>query len=457
MNMLRTKILVLAVLPLLAALALIGALLSSELRSLEVEQGRQQRELFLAAKREELRNYLHLGLTSIDHLYGAGRDDEAARHEARAILRAMNFGDDGYFFVYDLAGRNLVHPRLPELEGQDLLDMKDAQGVPVIRELLARAREGGGFQRYEWPKPSSGQPAPKLGYAVQLERWGWMVGTGLYLDDVEAAADGLRRQLLASGRETLLALAAVGIVATLAVFAGGLALNISEQRRADRRIRQLADRVVLSQEEERARVSRELHDHVCQLLVSVKYRFELVAHQVASGAPDARTSLQQAVGDLAGAIGVVRRISHDLRPALLDDLGLDAALKLLVDDLAARSGLAIDLVLEPLPLPQPQAVALYRIAQEALANVERHAQASQVRIVLRGDAQGTLLAIADDGCGFDPEASEGRRGGGIGLSNMRQRTENLGGSLALRSAPGATVLEVRVPPARAVRLQEALA
>lgn len=449
MSTLRHKILVLAVLPLLAALALIGALLTSELRRLEVEQVRQQREIFLASKREELRNYLHLGLTSIDHLYGSGRDDEAARREAMAILRAMNFGDDGYFFVYDLEGRNLVHPRLPGLEGQDLLDLKDAQGVPVIRELLARAREGGGFQRYEWPKPSSGQPAPKLGYAVQLERWGWMVGTGLYLDDVEAASDGLRRHLLDTGRQTLLALAAVGIAATLAVFAGGMALNISEQRRADRRIRHLADRVVLSQEQERARVSRELHDHVCQLLVSVKYRFELAAHEVAAGASGARASLQQAVGELAGAIGVVRRISHDLRPALLDDLGLDAALERLGDDLAARSGLEVERRLEPVELPQAQAVALFRIAQEALANVEKHAAAQRVRLALAQGPQGTRLSIDDDGRGFDPEATEGGRGGGIGLSNMRQRAESVGGTLALRSGPGATTLTVQLPPAGA--------
>lgn len=453
MSTLRTKILVLAVLPLLVALTLIGALLSTEMRRLQVEQVHQQREIFLAAKREELRNYLHLGLSSIEHLYGAGRDDEAARREAMAILRAMNFGDDGYYFVYDLAGRNLVHPRLPGLEGRDLLDLKDAQGVPVIRELLARAREGGGFQRYEWPKPSSGQPAPKLGYAVQLERWGWMVGTGLYLDDVEAAAEGLRRHLLATGRETLLALAAVGIAATLAVFAGGLALNISEQRRADRRIRQLADRVVLSQEEERARVSRELHDHVCQLLVSVKYRFEIAAHQVAAGAPEARASLQQAVGDLAGAIGVVRRISHDLRPALLDDLGLDAALGRLGEELAARCGLVLEADLAPVVLPQAQAVALYRIAQEALANVERHAQARHLRLRLAQDAQGTRLRIEDDGRGFDTEAG----GGGIGLSNMRQRAESLGGLLLLRSAPGTTALEVRLPAAAVPALREAVA
>jgi two-component system, NarL family, sensor kinase len=447
MSPLRAKILFLAVLPLLAALAMIGALLVYELDQLEHEQGLAQEQAFLAAKRDGLRSVVQLALTSIAHLYGAGRDDAEAKREAQAILRAMSFGPDGYFFVYDLDGRNLVHPRLPELEGRPLMDLRDENGVYVIRELIARAREGGGFQRYDWPKPSTGQSAPKLGYAVMLERWGWMLGTGLYLDDVEAATAGWRRSLVAAGRETLVVLAVVAALAILSVFAGGLALNISEQRRADRRIRQLADRVVLSQEEERARVSRELHDHVCQLLVSVKYRFELATRQVDTGAPDAGPQLREAVGHLAEAIGTVRRISHELRPPLLDDLGLEAALTLLADDFGRRTGLSMRLDLQSSGAPRPaSAVALYRIAQEALANVERHAHARVVQIGLRIDERGLQLDITDDGQGFDPARGEAGDGGsGIGLSNMRQRAESQGGTLTIQSSVAGTRVQVRLP------------
>ena len=150
-----------------------------------------------------------LAMAAIARQYASAPDDAAARQDALAILRRMDFGADGYFFVYDQAGRNLMHPRLPELEGRLLLDLQDSDGVYVIRELLARAQEGGGFQRYVWPKPSTGQPAPKLGYAVMLDRWGWMLGTGLYLDDVEAAMAGWRRGVVAAGRETLVVLAMV--------------------------------------------------------------------------------------------------------------------------------------------------------------------------------------------------------------------------------------------------------
>ena len=446
MARLRTQIIVLAVLPLLAALAAVGALLVYEMDALEREQSRAQEQAFLAAKREGLRNVVQLAMAAIARQYASAPDDETARQDALAILRRMDFGADGYFFVYDQAGRNLMHPRLPELEGRLLLDLQDSDGVYVIRELLARAQEGGGYQRYVWPKPSSGQPTPKLGYAVMLDRWGWMLGTGLYLDDVEAAMAGWRRGVVAVGRETLVVLAMVAAVAIVSVFAGGLALNIAEQRRADRRIRHLADRVVLSQEEERARVSRELHDHVCQLLVSVKYRFELAARQVDAGDPDAGGRLREAVDSLAGAIGTVRRISHELRPALLDDLGLDAALTLLAEDLAQRGGPQVTLDLRaPASPPQAQAVALYRIAQEALANAERHARASTLRLLLDGDDQETRLEIADDGKGVRLDGSDA--GGGIGLSNMRQRAESLGGRLQVQSTASGTTVRVALPRA----------
>ena len=346
---LKAKILLLAVAPLLLAIAVIGGLLVVEMQRLEKQQAQLLEEVLLATKRGELRNFVALALTSIDPLYGTGRDDEAAKEQAKAILASMNFGDDGYFFVYADDGLSLVHPRQPELVGQNLWNMRDANGVFVIRELIARAREGGGFQPYLWPKPSTGQVERKLGYSVALPRWGWTLGTGIYLDDVDVAAAQLRGGLLRSVRQTLTGLAAVAVIAALAVFAGGLALNISEQRQADRKLKALAHRVVSSQEEERARVSRELHDHICQLLVSIKYQFELAGHRLAHPGAAAITSLDNEIAALSGAIGEVRRISHDLRPALLDDLGLPAALEHIGSELAARSGLTAVLFAQSKP------------------------------------------------------------------------------------------------------------
>ena len=444
---LKAKIVFLAVAPLLLAIAFIGALLVIETKRLEEAQARLLEETLLSTKRDELRSYVALALTSIQHLYGAGRDDEAAKEQAKSILSSMNFGNDGYFFVYDMEGLSLVHPRMPDLIGQNLWNMRDADGVYVIRELLQRANAGGGFTRYQWPKPSSGRVTPKLGYSVALPRWGWMLGTGIYLDDVDAAAALMRGNLLASVRETLIGLAAVAVVAALAVFAGGLALNISDQRQADRKLKALAHRVVSSQEEERTRVSRELHDHICQLLVSIKYQFELVGHRLAHPGANPVTAIDKEIGALSKAIGEVRRISHDLRPAVLDDLGLPAALEHIGNELAQRSGLQVQVAahVHEDHLPELQAVSLFRVAQEALRNVERHAGASRVDIRLEDSNERLVLRITDDGCGFDVKNVEHSKDRGIGLTNMRERVERNGGGFQLASQQGRTELMASFP------------
>ena len=444
---LKAKILSLAVAPLLLAIAVIGGLLVVETQRLERQQAQVLEETLLSTKRDELHSYIELALTSIEHLYGAGRDDEAAKEQAKAILSSMKFGDDGYFFVYANDGLNLVHPRMPDLVGQNLWDMHDSNGTYVIRELIARAKEGGGYQRYLWPKPSTGRIERKLGYSVALPRWGWMLGTGIYLDDVDAAAARLRGGLVASARETLIGLATVAVVAALAVFAGGLALNISEQRQADRKLKALAHRVVSSQEEERARVSRELHDHICQLLVSIKYRFELVGHRLTHPGEQPVTNIDPEITALSKAIGEVRRISHDLRPALLDDLGLPAALDHIGNELAQRSGMAVRVLpqLQADHLPELQAVSLFRVAQEALRNVERHARARHVDIRLDDSGDKLELRITDDGCGFDVKTVELSKDCGIGLTNMRERVERNGGSFQLVSHPGHTAVTASFP------------
>ena len=444
---LKSKVVLLALAPLLLAFLAIGALFVMETQRLEKQQDQVLEEILLSGKREELKNDVALALTSIGHLYGAGRDDAASKEEAKAILGGMSFGKDGYFFLYDTKGRSLVHPRQRELVGQDLWNLRDEAGVYVIRELMARASEGGGFQRYIWVKPSTAKTTPKLGYAVMLPRWGWMLGTGIYLDDVDAAAVRMRGNLVDSVRQTLLGLAAVAVLALIVVFGGGLALNITEQRLADRKLKALAHRVVSSQEEERSRVSRELHDHVCQLLVSIKYQFEVAAHRLAHPAGQPVTSIDKEIAALSQAIAEVRQISHKLRPALLDDLGLPSALEQIGNELAARTGLKVNVVAHPVdePLPEPQSVDLFRVTQEALRNVAQHAQARRIDIHLERKSDQIALRITDDGCGFDVQRFELSKDRGIGLSNMRERVERNGGVFRIRSEPGCTCVTAVFP------------
>jgi two-component system, NarL family, sensor kinase len=443
----RFKLFVFAVAPLLVAVVVIGALLLVETQRLEKQQSQVLEALFFNAKREELRNYVALAQTSIDHLYGKGRDDAAAKAEAKAILASVNFGSDGYFFVYDMQGQSLVHPRQQELVGTNLWDMRDPSGTFVIRELVARANEGGGFVRYFWPKPSNAQVTEKLGYAVALKRWGWVLGTGIYIDDVNEAVLRMRGNMLQSVRQTLVGLGGVAVLAMLMVFGGGLALNISEQRVADRKLKALAHRVVTSQEDERARVSRELHDHICQLLVSIKYQFELVAHRLVHPGAQPVKAIDKEIKALSQAITEVRRISHGLRPALLDNLGLPSALVQIGNELAERTGLAVQVFTDQVKqhLPEFQAVTLFRVTQEALRNVELHAQASQVEIRLDESSGYIRLQITDNGLGFQVQQLELSKDRGIGLSNMRERVERNEGSFSIISRPGHTVVTAAFP------------
>jgi two-component system NarL family sensor kinase len=446
---LKHKILALTVLPLLLAMVAIGALVQHRSTQLAEQQVALIEENFLLTKRAELRHYVELALSSIEPLYASGRNDEATREQAKAILRELNYGDDGYFFAYDTGGKNLVHPRQPELVGRTLWDLTDPQGRHVIRALLSSARDGDGYQRYSWQKPSTQQITEKLGYVVLLPRWGWMLGTGIYLDDMERATAQVRERARHAVHSTLLGLGTVALVAVLLVFACGLALNVSEHRLADSKLKAMAQQIVQSQEDERARVSRELHDGISQLLVSIKFQFELAQHQLEQTDPAALASMARGLDRLSEAIGEVRQISHDLRPSILDTLGLSAAVEQLCQEFQHRTGIAVRVEqLDPaLGLERYQgsakAVALFRIAQEALTNIERHAKASEVTLFLARQGNRVLLRLSDNGRGCPP--SVWQTSPGIGLRNIRERVEHLAGDFEWQSTAGHTRLSVSLP------------
>jgi len=443
---LKHKIVALGILPLLLAVAVIGALVVGQNQKLGEQQAQLIENAILSSKRAELKNYVAMALSLIAPLHDGGRGDAHAQQQALAILAKLSFGTDGYFFVYDAKGRNLMHPRQAELVGKDLWHMTDTHGLPAVQALLQSAARGDGFQRYAWRKPSSGREADKLAYVTMLEGWGWMLGTGIYLEDVEQATRQVRTEVAGGILATMLAIASVTLIVVLLVFAGSLTLSIKEHRLADCKLQALNQRILSLQEEERSRVSRELHDGISQLLVSIKFQFELAAHQLAAERDSGLASLEQAIDRLGGAIGEIRRISHDLRPSLLDTLGLPAAIGQLASEFEQRCGLPVVYRnrLADAQLPDASAVALFRIVQEALSNIERHARAGTVRIDLGPDAQGVQLRVEDDGIGFNPRKIE-QLPGGIGLRNIRERVEHLGGQFSLWSSSDGTGMHVVLP------------
>ena len=439
---LRTKIGLLAILPLLASLALIALAMRHQERELARREHAMVERAYMDARRDELRNYVALAASTVQPLYARGGNDPADRAQALQLLASLDYGRDGYFFVYDLQGKVLMHSRQPELLGQDLWELRDPQGRPTIQQLIAKARDGGGFIDYLWRQPSSGDVAPKLGYVIAYERWGWMLGTGLYLGGIHATLGSLEAEANRNIAATMLWIAGAAVFGIALISAGGLALNLSEQRVADRKLRLLARQVQQSQEDERAHLARELHDGISQTLVSTKL---LVEAGLDSGD---RTPLAQALVRLNGSLNEVRRISHRLRPALLDTLGLPAALQHLGQEFEDAGGALVTVHVEGAArdLPVEAKTALFRIAQESLTNVAKHAQASQVELTLDFTTPGQLLMrIRDDGCGFDDQAVHQDPEQGIGLRNMRERLAAIGGWLHVEARPGhGTQIEAQV-------------
>lgn len=447
---LRQKILLLAVAPL--AVAMLGIALAVRYQATAL--ARHERALveaaYLQSKETELRHYVELAQSAIAPMVQSGRTDAATRQAAMDALGRLDYGPDGYFFLYDLQGRNLMHPRQPELVGQDLWLMRDPQGALTIQKLVSAAKAGGGSVRYLWKKPSSQQVAPKLGYVVAVPAWNWMLGTGIYLDDVEQTLRQLDARAETDIRETMAWIGVIAAVSILLVAASGLALNISEHREADAKLRQLAQRVVQSQEEERARLSRELHDGISQLLVSVKLVLEAATNRIrlapTEGAAVAPI-LGMALNRLDTAFNEVRRVARNLRPALLDDLGLFAALQHLAREMQADSNLTVDVAQtgQPRELSDEQATALFRIAQEALTNVERHAHATRIDVALEFLPSATRLTVRDNGTGFDVARMQHDPQRGIGLRNLRERMAALGGQFDIVSMPSGTRLSASLP------------
>jgi len=197
-------------------------------------------------------------------------------------------------------------------------------------------------------------------------------------------------------------------------------------------------------EQEIKRIAHALHDEAAQLLASVY----LALDEVAGNLPPAKEHLLKVKGLLDLIEGQLRQLSHELRPTILDDWGLLPALKFLAEGVTARTGLFIKVEGESAPSLSPLlATTLYRIVQEALTNVTRHAKATQVKVTLQHELQTLRCSIKDNGIGFDVSSLSARIGErGLGMIGIRERLNSVGGSLALVSTPGqGTELVITIP------------
>lgn len=435
---LKLKIILLTLFPLVLISVAIGWITIDQTKTLGQKEVETFRNSLLAAKEQALKDHLSIALGSIEHIYNqASEDDPVAQEQVKAILRQLEFGDDGYFFVYDETGTNLVHPTLPDLQGQNLINLMDSNGNFLIQKLLNAAQAGGGFHQYLWHKPSTDEVVSKLSYASWLPKWSWMLGTGLYIEDIDQRVAEVENSIQKNIDTTLLTIGVLLSVAVFVMIAIALAVNLHEHRLADDRIRELAHKTVMMQEDEKKHLARELHDGVNQLLISAKCHMELLGSNMRKGDRDrASDHLTKGENSLMMAISEIRAISHNLRPSALDDIGLVAALSSLIEDFSASTTIRVNRTLGDIntPLPTEVVTTLYRVVQESLVNIEKHSASNQVELELAQLADRLQLIIRDNGKGF--RVGEALKGKGIGLRNMRERVEFIGGDLEISSDIG---------------------
>jgi signal transduction histidine kinase len=242
----------------------------------------------------------------------------------------------------------------------------------------------------------------------------------------------------------------LGVALIFSLYAGRLEARLLAQMQTNeqntRYLQQLSTRLIGAQEEERRNIARELHDEVGQALTAVQVELSVAQRRLRTGEQNPQL-LSDAETITRGALQTVRDVSQLLHPALLDDLGLAAAVEWQARSFESRTGIRVDVQHDGMAKRVPRAVELaaYRIVQEALTNVVKHARASRCQIRLQRHGDDLEIGVEDDGRGFDPEdVGEAHRG--LGLLGMRERVALLDGRVAFESASGeGTRVKVRLP------------
>jgi len=382
----------------------------------------------------------------------------AATGLAQTGLRLRD-GDDFPFHLYHGYSEEFLHEEASLIaRGEDGAACLDEEGRPRLDCLCGRVLRGR-------TDPSLGCFTPGGSFftsswsalAPLAKELGFTRGRCLMVGSETQALVPLRRGAvrigllhLADPRSDQLTLEEVAFLEGLGAAIAVAFEEISERRRADSELaasraelRRLSHALEDALEGERARLARALHDELGAGLVGIKMDARWIDDHLAKDADPALRRCARSLAESADALGAIsRRITTDLRPPILDHMGLPAAIDWLASGLERRTGIRCRLALPAeLPLEKDRATALFRAVQEGLTNVARHAGASEVSIQLARVGRRIRLEIHDDGRGFGEPS-----GDGLGLAGMRERIERRGGSLAVTSGPGrGTRLEIELP------------
>ena len=356
----------------------------------------------------------------VDAVMGVGRKKaqvftlDGAEHAYRVLIESMNEGaltitaDKTILYANQCFARMVKCP-LEQVMGGSFRRFLSAEDRATLRPLLKQA-------------------AGRSGYKIQVLL---NAGDGSQMP-VQISIPPLAKNVL--NHE------AIGLVVT----------DMTAARRSEKLQRDLTHRVVQVQEAERGHLAHELHDTVTQMLCAILVRSQTLGDKLPARNKSAKWEVKKLHEIIRRTVEEVERISRNLRPSVLDQLGLIASLHDTSTEFANRTGVSVKLVCVKLTVRLPAAteLALYRILQETLKNVEKHARAHHVTVHLTKPGDFVQLTINDDGMGFDPDHHPARRKGkgGFGLLGMRERATYVGGVLKVKSVRrSGTEIEIRIP------------
>lgn len=338
---------------------------------------------------------------------------EGAEHAYRVLIESMHEGaltlaPDTVVLYANRCFARMIRRPLNEVIGRSFHDFLSPEDKARISPLLKRPR-GAGAKFQSMLRAGDGSLVPAQVAIRPLPR----AGAGL---------------------------ATIGLVVT----------DTTEARRTEDLLRALTHRAVRARDTERGSVAVDLHDNITQLLCALLVRSQTLADKLASYEGSARRDAIDIGRMLGVAAQEVERISRDLQPSVLEHLGLAAVLHATGARFAHRTGIPVrsSCVALTSRMPRDAEMALFRIVEEALKNVEQHARAHHVILTLTRPGPLVRLSVADDGCGFDPKRrlTRGKGVRNLGLWGMHERATSVGGDLSVRSARGkGTTIRVRVP------------
>lgn len=380
------------------------------------------------------------------------RTKESAQNIALSEIKSLRYGEDlkDYFWITDMQPKMIVHPFRQDLNKKDLSNYTDLNGKKIFVEFVKLVKEQNeGYVDYMWySKNDTSQIVPKLSFVKRFEPWEWVVGTGIYLDDVETEIKSLTSRL------TAISVVISGLIFALLFIIYFQSLKIEQKRikvvyklklqneelmlsrnEAKKNEKKILESIVRTEEKEKERFAKDLHDGLGPILSTCKIYIHTLANKLGEN-PDLEKYTSRAGELLDDGVKSIKEISNNLSPHLLRNYGLTNAINSFVNNLELlhRIEFKIDLCINE-RLSDIVEFTIYRVITELINNTLKYAEASIVEIKLDYIGDKLNLSYKDNGKGFDLDNNQ-IASNKYGLLNIQNRIKKLNGTFNYQTSPG---------------------